>query len=138
MSFSFIIRFQCFNKFIIKFNLVIKEAEIEGSEEFVKTYFEKLQALMSGSSTQRAKKSKAIEPASAQKVSQPAEKELGKKRVTNISEALQLIQASKAGISTAEIKEKTGLTERQIWSIVNNAKRAGKIKKVKRGLYAAI
>ena len=32
----------------IRFNPVTKEIEIEGSEAFVKTYFNKLQAMMSG------------------------------------------------------------------------------------------
>jgi predicted transcriptional regulator of viral defense system len=42
------------------------------------------------------------------------------------------------GISMVELKEKTGLAERQIWSIVNRASKAGKIKKVKRGVYGAV
>lgn len=32
----------------IKFNPVTKEIEVEGSEQFVKTYFGKLQAMLSG------------------------------------------------------------------------------------------
>jgi len=32
----------------IKFNPVTKEIEIEGSEKFVKTYFDKIQAMLSG------------------------------------------------------------------------------------------
>src|SRR5665647_957650 len=36
----------------IKFNPVTKEIEIEGSEKFVKTYFNKIQSLLSG--TQKA------------------------------------------------------------------------------------
>ena len=34
-------------------------------------------------------------------------------------------------------EKKTGLAERQIWAIVNHAAEEGKIKKVKRGFYAA-
>ena len=33
----------------IRFNPVTKEIEVEGSESFVKTYFSKLQAMISGS-----------------------------------------------------------------------------------------
>ena len=51
---------------------------------------------------------------------------------------LGLIQSSAEGISTVELKEKTGLAERQIWSIVNRAAKAGKIRKVKRGVYGAV
>jgi len=39
---------------------------------------------------------------------------------------------------TAELKEKTGLAERQTWDIVNRAKKKGKIRKMKRGLYGAV
>jgi len=48
---------------------------------------------------------------------------------------LSLIQDSQEGISTAELKEKTGLVERQIWSIIAIAKKTGKIKQEKRGVY---
>ena len=59
------------------------------------------------------------------------------KKVTNIDTVAGLIQGSTEGISTAELKEKTGLAESQIWNIVNRASKIGKIKKVKRGVYGA-
>jgi polyhydroxyalkanoate synthesis regulator phasin len=59
------------------------------------------------------------------------------KKVTNIDTVVGLIQGSIKGISTAELKEKTGLTESQIWNIVNSASKAGKVKKIKRGVYGA-
>jgi hypothetical protein len=33
------------------------------------------------------------------------------------------------------LEEKTGLKDKQIWTIIANAKKAGKIKQAKRGLY---
>jgi uncharacterized membrane protein len=48
-----------------------------------------------------------------------------------------LIKGSAEGISTAELKEKTGLAESQIWNIVNRVSKLGKVKKIKRGLYGA-
>ena len=106
----------------IRFNPVTKEIEVEGTEEFVKTYFDKLQAMVSGS----------MAPIKAEK------KELGEKRVTNIDRVLSLIQGSAEGISTAELKEKTGFSEGQIWSIVARAKKKGKIKQGHRGMYVAV
>ena len=54
----------------------------------------------------------------------------------NMSKAvLALIQDSPEGIATAELKGKTGLTDRQIWGIISNAKKKGKIKQAKRGVY---
>ena len=43
----------------IRFNPVTKEIEIEGSEEFVKTYFGKLQGMISRDPAETVKKPKA-------------------------------------------------------------------------------
>jgi len=48
---------------------------------------------------------------------------------------LALIQDSPEGITLTELKGKTGLKDRQIWSITSNAKKMGKIKQAKRGVY---
>jgi len=140
----------------IRFNPVTKEIEIEGTEEFVRTYFNKLQAMIHGPAEKTAavkqesiaaktapakkaeKKVKAAKAGPVKKVNKAAKKKPGEKRVTNIDSVIGLIQASTEGVSTTELKEKTGLTERQIWSIVNRAKKVGKIRKVKRGLYSAV
>jgi predicted transcriptional regulator of viral defense system len=51
---------------------------------------------------------------------------------------LPLIQSSVEGISMAELKEKTSLKDRQIWNIITSAKKIGKIKQVKRGVYIGV
>jgi hypothetical protein len=131
----------------IRFNPVTKEIEVEGTEKFVKTYFKKLQEMVFGPAekTVAAKKepkavkaTKASPAKKAKREPKAAKKEPGVKRVTNIDTVLGLIQGSTEGISTAELKEKTGLVESQIWSIVNRASKLGKIKKVKRGVYGAV
>ncbi len=151
----------------IRFNPVTKEIEVEGSELFVKTYFGKLQAMLSGPFqktvtikkepkavkaapekkaekprmakaprvTKAKKAPKAVKPAVAKRVRKTVKKAPAEKRVTNIDAVVGLIQGAPEGISTAELKTKTGLNERQIWSIVNRASKEGKIRKVKRGVY---
>ncbi len=121
----------------IRFNPVTKEIEVEGSEAFVKTYFHKLQAMMSGFTEKTTKEPKASKARPAKKADKAAKKGPRKKKVTHIGAIVGLIQASAKGISTSALKEKTGLTERQIWSIVNRASKEGKIRKLKRGLYGA-
>ena len=59
------------------------------------------------------------------------------KKVTNVDKVVGLIQGSAEGISTAELKEKTGLAESQIWNIINSAAKAGTVKRIKRGVYGA-
>jgi hypothetical protein len=48
---------------------------------------------------------------------------------------LTVIGRSKKGASTAQIKAKTGFSERKIWDIVNRLKKQGKIKSEKKGVY---
>ena len=157
----------------IRFNPVTKEIEVEGSELFVKTYFDKLQTMISGPSQKTAAieiekgpkavkaapekkaekrpKVKKVSPAQKapkdpkaaktrppKKAKKATKKEPRAKRITNIDMVVGLIQGSAEGISTAEIKEKTGLAESQIWGIVNRASKEGKIRKAKRGVYCGV
>ncbi len=137
----------------IRVNPGTGEVEVEGSEKFVKTYFNKLQKLLSGPSQKMAREPKAgkVRPAkktkqdsnarkkiSRKKVKQAERKRTGGKKLTNIDAVVTLIQGSAEGISTTELKQKTGLTDVQIWNIVNRTAKEGKIRKVKRGLYAAL
>jgi hypothetical protein len=137
----------------IRFNPVTKEIEVAGTEKFVKTYFKKLQemtfrpaektvatkkgpkAVKAAPARKTEKEPKAAIPRPPKKAKKAAKKEPGVKRITNIDAVVGLIQGSAEGISTAELKEKTGLIESQIWSIVNRAFKEGKIRKVKRGVY---
>ena len=135
----------------IRFNPVTEDIEIEGSEEFVRVYFNKIQEMILGLSKEiveepRIEKVRTVEKAKQEpkavkarppKKSRKAKKrEPGVKKVTNMDTVVTLIQGSTEGISTAELKEKTGLTEHQIWNIVNRASKEGKIRKIKRGVYA--
>jgi hypothetical protein len=137
----------------IRFNPGTKEIEIEGSESFVKTYFNKLQEIISGTPEITTKESKPVKAAPVKmekkqprtsktrprkKVMKVATKKPGEKRVTHIGMIIGLVQASTEGISTAALKDKTGLAESQIWNIVNRATKLGKIRKMKRGLYGAV
>ena len=123
----------------IRFNPVTKEIEVEGTEKFVKTYFKKLQEMVFGlaEKTVAAKKTQKKPKVKKASPAPKAPKAPGGKRITNIDMIVGLIQGNTEGISTVELKEKTGLAERQIWSIVNRASKVGKIRKVKRGVYGA-
>ena len=139
----------------IRFNPVTSEIEVEGTEEFVKTYFAKLQAMISGAPDKgvsikkeskpttaapvgaEKKEPKAAKTSPRKKVKKATKKEPGEKRVTNIDMIIGIIQGSAEGVSTAQLKEKAGLAERQIWNVVTRAAKEGKIRKIKRGLYVA-
>ncbi len=123
----------------IRFNPITKEIEVEGSEKFVRTYFQKLQQLLSSvpgdkGKRQLQKKVRPVKKAKRTKAA-PGRKKAGKE--TQADAVVSLISGSGGGITTSALKEKTGLSERQIWSIVYRAQKQGKIKKTKRGMYAA-
>ncbi len=165
----------------IKFNPVTKEIEIEGSEKFVKAYFDKIQVMHSGTQEavaaapvktkpikaikEKAVKVKVIKEKPARKarqskktpvVTEPVIEQLAKKirqskkaqkvakeevlavkgKRGNMSKTvLAIILDNPEGITTAELKEKSGLKETQIRAIVNSGKKAGKIRIAKRGVY---
>jgi hypothetical protein len=124
----------------IMFNPVTKEIEVEGTEQFVKTYFDKLQAMIFGATEKKTtikKEPKTLKAVPAKKSKKGTKKASGKKKITNQASVIELIQGSTEGISTAELIKKTGLAERQIWSIAYRAAKDGKIKKLKRGAYGA-
>jgi uncharacterized membrane protein len=68
----------------------------------------------------------------------PAKKRAARKKrakATGTDVVLTIIGRSKKGASTAQIKAKTGFSERKIWDIVNRLKKQGKIKSEKKGVY---
>ncbi|MHB8111697.1 MAG: hypothetical protein ACYDHW_16870 [Syntrophorhabdaceae bacterium] len=137
----------------IRFNPVTKEIEVEGTESFVKKYFNKLQAMISGPADEKVAVRKATKPVKVPPVKadkkkprtvkalrkkttlKVAKRKPGEKRITNFESVIGLVRNNPGGISTAVLKEETGLTEIQIWNIVNRAAKAGQIRKMKRGLY---
>ena len=136
----------------IRFNPTTKEVEIEGSEAFVKTFFKKIQSLMSGLPQETtaepmpvtvlpAKKGKKAPQAKAlppKKAGKAVKKKVGiaRPKETLFDKIVGLIQDSR-GITTGELQEKTGLTRKQIWSITYRAEKNGKIKRAKKGVYEA-
>lgn len=139
----------------IRFNPVTKEIEIEGSESFVTTYFDKLQQMLPGSPEEvkeepkvpkalpikkdRIKKEAKAEIPAPKKVQKAAKGKISDKKgkKTLIDTVIGLIQGSPTGITTSELRKKTGFTLKQIWSITSRAAKLGKIKRSKPGTYVA-
>ena len=108
----------------IKFNPATREIEVEGSESFVKTYFNKIQKLLSvKEETEKVAKS-----------TRPRKAPL-KKRGDIFDAVIAVIRDSKEGVNTVTLKNKTGLTGQQIRSVVYRAEKMGRIRRAKRGIY---
>lgn len=145
-------------QFRIKFNPETQEIEIEGSETFVKTYFDKVQQLISGVREERTgrgrrprragngptaeeadgsakKMRKAVTPPKGGSKAAPGEGI----RKRNVSKTvLTLIRESAEGMTTGQLKDETGFDGKQIWAVIYRAEKKGLLRKEKRGLYVAI
>ena len=120
----------------LRFNPVTREVEIEGSESFVKSYFTKIQTLLSG--LEKAVK----EPAARRsRVSKKATKEpAARKRPPkgDISKTIiEIIRASAEGIGIPALTKETGFTQQQVRSVIFKEERQGTIRRLKRGVYGA-
>jgi hypothetical protein len=144
----------------IKFNPSTMEIEIEGSQQFVETYFDKIQNLIlsvaeevrqepprrAARAPKRAAKAgrgqktgKTARQKKAQKPATRGERPLGRRPrgSSNTDKVLTLLGENPEGITTADLKTKTGLSEQQIWGVIYAAEKRGKVVKVKRGVYTA-
>ena len=68
----------------------------------------------------------------------PTKKAPAKKKTappTATDQVLNIIKRSKKGVNTATLMTKTGFDQRKIWSIINRASKAGKIKRAGKGIY---
>jgi hypothetical protein len=70
----------------------------------------------------------------------PARKPVAKKaaKITAVDSVLGIIQKSKGKVTTAQIKKKTGFSNKKIFDIVSRAKRQGKVKTAARGVYTKV
>jgi hypothetical protein len=81
--------------------------------------------------TTKPAKAKTTNKASAKKA--PVKKKTAQPSATD--QVLEIINGSKNGVNTATLMEKTGFDQKKIWSIINRASKAGKIKRAGRGIY---
>ena len=70
-----------------------------------------------------------------------AKKEAAMKRpakATDQDMVFAVISKSKRGVTTAQIKEKTGFAEKKVWNVINRIKKQGKVKSAGRGVYVKV
>ena len=141
----------------LRWNPETREIELEGTEEFIKTYFDKLQQIVPQSADEVKKAHEAVivsstgrtmikttetaETLAPEKVVQVASTKAvvkGPKKVSLINQVLGIIKESATGVTGAELRDKTGMTSRQINAITARAAKMGKIKTTKRGVYVPV
>ena len=70
----------------------------------------------------------------------PARRPVSKKaaKITAVDSVLGIIQSSKGEVTTAQIKKKTGFSNKKIFDIISRSKKQGKVKTVARGVYKKV
>ena len=75
-------------------------------------------------------------PAVKKTAKKPTENKAPKGSVTDT--IMGFIHANNEGVNTDQIMKQTGLNKRQVWGTINRAKKEGKVKTVKRGIYIGV
>ena len=84
----------------------------------------------------QAKPKPVKKPAVKKTAKKPTENKAPKGSVTGA--IMGVIQASRKGVNTDQIMKQTGLNKRQVWGTITRAKREGKVKSIKRGIYVGV
>jgi predicted Rossmann fold nucleotide-binding protein DprA/Smf involved in DNA uptake len=123
----------------IKFNPATREFEIEGTEAFVKKYFDMIQELF-GSESEKVKKGKSGTPLKTVKAGKKIVKGLlpSQKRAkpgTIKGTILKALENAKGVVAVKDIIKKTGLNKTQVNGTLIVLKKKGQVKSVGRGMY---
>jgi putative endonuclease len=100
---------------------------------------DKLIAVVEKGETTKVAKKTTVKPIKAKTTKRsPAQKAPARKKTaqpTATDQVIGIINGAKNGVNTATLMKKTGFDQRKIWSIINRASKAGKIKRAGRGVY---
>jgi hypothetical protein len=107
------------------------KALVRKIEKLIREFDKGKEAKVTKKVTAKPTKAKSTKKASAKKA--PAKKKPAK--LTATDQVLEIINGSKNGVNTATLMTKTGFDQRKIWSIINRASKAGKIKRAGKGIY---
>jgi uncharacterized Zn finger protein len=124
---------------------VIAESDLAGvfgieMDEHV-VFNKKSKSSTPASKRKRASASKTKKPRPKSSIEKPCKKKavkkapLDKKSGTLYDTVLGVISRSKKGVTVETIKKKTGLNEKQIRNVIYKAKKEGRIKNLRRGIY---
>jgi hypothetical protein len=120
---------------ILKKDLQALQREIKALdrkiEKLIKEFEKSKKTKVTKKVTAKPTKAKTTKKAPAKKA--PAKKKTAQPTATD--KVLKIINRSKKGVDTSTLMKKTGFDQRKIWSIINRASKAGKIKRAGKGIY---
>ncbi len=112
---------------------------LQNNFKAIENKMEKLIAAVEKSEKPKVAKKTTAKPVKAKTTRKvPAKKAPAKKKPaqpTATDQVIGIINRSKNGVNTATLMTKTGFDQKKIWSIINRASKAGKIKRAGKGIY---
>jgi len=109
--------------------MTILKRDLQALNRDIKALEKKMEKLIAA--VEKSEKAKISTKAPIKKV--PVKKKTAQPTATD--QVLNIISGSKNGVNTATLMKKTGFDQRKIWSIINRASKAGKIKRAGKGIY---
>jgi putative endonuclease len=109
--------------------MTILKRDLQALNRDIKALEKKMEKLIAA--VEKSEKAKTSTKAPIKKV--PVKKKTAQPTATD--QVLNIISGSKNGVNTATLMKKTGFDQRKIWSIINRASKAGKIKRAGKGIY---
>jgi len=97
-----------------------------------------VQPIIQSEEPPQAKQAEPEKPAVKEPIEKSEKPALQAKKDTIRNTILNLIKSNPKGVDTKYIMEQTGFKETQVWATINKAKKKGKIKTAKRGIYVSV
>ncbi len=94
----------------------------------------KMQSTLAGAEPVKVPKAAAAKAAGKAKKTAPAPKKTAKGK-TAYETVLEIINRSKKGATTAQLKSKTGFNDKKIANLIYKARKQGKVKSEQKGVY---
>ena len=97
-----------------------------------------VQSIIKSEEPRQAKQEEPEKPAVKEPIEKSEKPALQAKKDTIANTILNLVKSNPKGVDTKYIMEETGLNKSQVWGTISNAKKKGKIKTAKRGIYVSV
>ena len=121
----------------------------KGLSEGVERLVDEVDKLEAAKETEKPKKKEVVKPVARAKPKKkaPVKKKVAVRKAKKVikptkapvtDEVLKIIKRYKKGIDITKLKEKTGFAEGRLRTIVSRALKQGKIKRIAKGVYAAV
>jgi len=114
--------------------MTISKKDLSALQKEIRALGKKMDKLIAAAG--KTEKPKAGKKVTAKRASAPAKR--GAKKLTATDQFLAIIKRSKKGVNIKALMEKTGFNQKKVTNILQRTYKAGKIKRVGKGIYVGV